>query len=93
MTDKSYPGEAGNNTVIGNSGIFASVNTSKITFGKYKGRIACDIVVDDPQYVMWAAENVSFFDSIFSPRDLVATEYIRNVMAATDDTELDDRLF
>lgn len=39
-----------------------------ITFGKYKGRTILEVLEEDPQYLLWANENVEGFilnDAIF----------------------------
>lgn len=32
----------------------------KLTFGKYKGRSVIEIIVSDPQYILWVSENISY---------------------------------
>jgi hypothetical protein len=31
----------------------------KFTFGKYKGRSVIEVIVSDPQYILWANQNCS----------------------------------
>jgi hypothetical protein len=33
----------------------------RVTFGKYKGKRLCDIMCINPQYLLWANDNVEFF--------------------------------
>lgn len=33
----------------------------QLTFGKYKGRFVGDILREDPQYLVWAHDNISYF--------------------------------
>ena len=34
----------------------------EMSFGKYRGQVLEDIIKKDPNYVIWAIENTSFFD-------------------------------
>lgn len=40
----------------------------RITFGKHKGKLVLTLIDEDPEYLIWAHKNVSFFkleDSIY----------------------------
>jgi len=32
------------------------------SFGKYKGWTANDVILEDPQYIIWCAENIEWLD-------------------------------
>lgn len=34
---------------------------TKLSFGKYKGKTIRDVLIENPSYIIWASENVSWF--------------------------------
>jgi hypothetical protein len=34
----------------------------KFTFGKHKGRAVIEVLVTDPQYILWANKNISYIN-------------------------------
>lgn len=41
------------------SGLFKAIKAEILTFGKYRGKTLGDIFVEDPQYIVWLANNYS----------------------------------
>lgn len=46
-------------------------DTATMRFGKYKGLLIADIITFDPQYLLWAQENLSAF-SLSAEHELAA---------------------
>ena len=46
--------------LINNSTLFEL--TSKLTFGRYKGKILRNIIKKDPDYIAWCFDNIKWFD-------------------------------
>lgn len=54
---------------------------TKFDFGKYKGETIADVVAHDPKYILWAVENIDWFDVPASVLD-EANDVLDDVPAA-----------
>lgn len=61
--------------------------STHFTFGKYRGKAVEAVVAEDPQYVLWAARNVSHFNP--------SAEHLRmaTVNSEENDREEDAEMF
>ena len=48
----------------------------KFTFGKHKGRPVTEVIKENPGYVAWCAENVSFFTLSVSQAQALEAEQV-----------------
>lgn len=59
--------------------------TTKLSFGKYQGKTLHRVIKQDPDYVLWALDNVDSFDI-----DEEATEVLNMEL---DDIEFEDEVW
>ena len=75
------------------SNITCLLESDKFPFGKYKGRSVIEILVSDPQYILWANENVDYIkfnESTISRANTKAKQKENDFYRRKKQTDYDD---